>query len=186
MKNKQVRPCQPDRSWRRGSATCVFANLAFERCVLIKSIPAAVAVACPGRTVLAVDVSRRPLIWFVRGSADPKINPTAQRPPFHAARHFTSPRRGESGEVTKSVAFADQSSLIELMQAYGDRRPPCRTRWPVMSAGAIDKASEAGIGLAISSALAFVRGDQFHQGHQLTLHGLVLDLAVGPQQSQAE
>src|SRR5207247_3582856 len=32
----------------------------------------------------------------------------------------------------------------------------------------------------------FVRGDRFHQGHQLTLYGLVLDLAVGPQQPQAE
>src|SRR5258708_5676265 len=36
------------------------------------------------------------------------------------------------------------------------------------------------------TALVFVRGDRFHQGHQLTLHGLILDLAVGPQQSQAE
>jgi hypothetical protein len=34
--------------------------------------------------------------------------------------------------------------------------------------------------------LAFVRGDRFHQGHQLTLYGLILDPAVGPQQSQAE
>jgi hypothetical protein len=32
----------------------------------------------------------------------------------------------------------------------------------------------------------FVGGDRFHQGHQLTLYGLILDLAVGPQQSQAE
>src|SRR5882672_3715975 len=35
-------------------------------------------------------------------------------------------------------------------------------------------------------ALGFVRGDRFHQGHQLTLYGLILDLAVGPQQSKAE
>src|SRR5579872_4805815 len=34
--------------------------------------------------------------------------------------------------------------------------------------------------------LGFVRGDRFHQGHKLTLYGLVLDLAVGPQQPQAE
>src|ERR1700737_2246784 len=34
--------------------------------------------------------------------------------------------------------------------------------------------------------LVFVRGDRFHQRHQLTLYGLILDLAVGPQQSQAE
>src|SRR5947207_4498491 len=32
----------------------------------------------------------------------------------------------------------------------------------------------------------FVGGDRFHQGHQLTLYGLVLDLAVGTQQPQAE
>jgi 2-polyprenyl-6-methoxyphenol hydroxylase-like FAD-dependent oxidoreductase len=35
-------------------------------------------------------------------------------------------------------------------------------------------------------ALAFVCGDRFHQRHQLTLHGLVLDLAVGSQQPQTE
>jgi len=34
--------------------------------------------------------------------------------------------------------------------------------------------------------LALVGGDRFHQGHQLTLYGLVLDLAVGTQQPQAE
>src|SRR5665213_3130058 len=34
--------------------------------------------------------------------------------------------------------------------------------------------------------LVFVGRDRFHQGYQLTLYGLVLDLAVGPQQSQAE
>src|SRR6478735_8979515 len=34
--------------------------------------------------------------------------------------------------------------------------------------------------------LGFVRGDRFHQGHQLTLYRLILDLAVGPQQPQAE
>jgi len=61
--------------------------------------------------------------------------------------------------------------------------PSCRTRRPVMSAGAIDETSEAGVGLAVSSALTFVRCDRLHQGHQLTLHGLVLDLAVGAQQS---
>src|SRR3954451_15802889 len=32
----------------------------------------------------------------------------------------------------------------------------------------------------------FVRCDRFHQGHQLTLDRLVLDLAVGAQQAQAE
>src|SRR6478735_6869184 len=31
-----------------------------------------------------------------------------------------------------------------------------------------------------------VRGDRLHQGHQLTLHRLVLDLAVGAQQPEAE
>ena len=35
-------------------------------------------------------------------------------------------------------------------------------------------------------ALFLVRCDRFHQGHQLTLNGLVLDLAVGPQQPEAE
>ena len=39
------------------------------------------------------------------------------------------------------------------------------------------------IGQAVSDRSVFVRGDRFHQGHQLTLHGLILDLAVGPQQS---
>ena len=34
--------------------------------------------------------------------------------------------------------------------------------------------------------LVFVRGDRFHQGHQLTLNGLILDLAVSTQQPQAE
>src|ERR1700733_7082755 len=34
--------------------------------------------------------------------------------------------------------------------------------------------------------LIFVRSDRFHQGHQLPLNGLVLDLAVGPQQPEAE
>src|SRR3954453_19141898 len=32
----------------------------------------------------------------------------------------------------------------------------------------------------------FVRGNRFHQGHQLALYGLILDLAVAPQQPQAE
>src|SRR5882672_1068117 len=34
--------------------------------------------------------------------------------------------------------------------------------------------------------LLFLGGNQFHQRHQLTLHRLILDLAVGPQQPQAE
>jgi len=34
--------------------------------------------------------------------------------------------------------------------------------------------------------LVFVGSDRFHQRHELTLHGLVLDLAVGPEQPQAE
>jgi hypothetical protein len=38
----------------------------------------------------------------------------------------------------------------------------------------------------VGSGLVFVRGDRFHQGHQLALDGLILDLAVGTQQSQAE
>ena len=38
----------------------------------------------------------------------------------------------------------------------------------------------------VSECLLFVRGNRFHQGHQLTLHGLILDLAVRPQQPQAE
>ena len=38
----------------------------------------------------------------------------------------------------------------------------------------------------VRERLCFVRGNRFHQGHQLTLHGLILDLAIGPQQSQAE
>jgi hypothetical protein len=33
--------------------------------------------------------------------------------------------------------------------------------------------------------LVFVRGNRFHQGHQLTLDGLILDLGVGPQQPKA-
>src|ERR1700686_2794884 len=41
-------------------------------------------------------------------------------------------------------------------------------------------------GTLADRALAFVRGDRFHQGHQLTLNGLILDLAVGPQQPKAE
>jgi len=48
----------------------------------------------------------------------------------HVARHFAS----HTGEVTKSIAFADRSSLIELMQARSDRLPPCLTRSPVMRA----------------------------------------------------
>src|SRR5205085_6732378 len=38
----------------------------------------------------------------------------------------------------------------------------------------------------LSNRSILVRGDRFHQGHQLTLYGLVLDLAVGAQQPQAE
>src|SRR5438445_10113848 len=38
----------------------------------------------------------------------------------------------------------------------------------------------------LSNRSILVRGDRFHQGHQLTLYGLVLDLAVGSQQPQAE
>jgi hypothetical protein len=34
--------------------------------------------------------------------------------------------------------------------------------------------------------LGFVRGDRFHQGHQLALHGLILDLAIRPQQPETE
>jgi hypothetical protein len=34
--------------------------------------------------------------------------------------------------------------------------------------------------------LVFVGRDRFHQRHELALYGLILDLAVGPQQSQAE
>src|SRR5215475_12680086 len=34
--------------------------------------------------------------------------------------------------------------------------------------------------------LRFVRGDRFHQGNELTLHRLILDLAVGAQQPEAE
>src|ERR1700687_3643099 len=44
----------------------------------------------------------------------------------------------------------------------------------------------AGQGDKTRTRLVFVRGDRFHQRHQLTLYGLILDLAVGPQQSQAE
>src|ERR1700761_7917613 len=35
-------------------------------------------------------------------------------------------------------------------------------------------------------ALVFVGSDRFHQRYQLTLHRLVLDLAVGAQQPEAE
>src|SRR6267378_6087414 len=43
-----------------------------------------------------------------------------------------------------------------------------------------------GPGSANQSHLVFVRGNRFHQGDQLALHGLILDLAVSPQQPQAE
>src|SRR5262249_32211759 len=38
----------------------------------------------------------------------------------------------------------------------------------------------------VAVRLFFVGGDRFHQGYQLTLHRLILDLAIGAQQSQAE
>src|SRR5580698_2064274 len=41
-------------------------------------------------------------------------------------------------------------------------------------------------GTSADRALVLVRSDRFHQRHQLTLHGLILDLAVGPQQPEAE
>src|ERR1700722_10104537 len=59
----------------------VRASLALERCVLIKLTPR--LLPRPGRSVLAVDVSRRPPTWFARGRADPKINPTVQRQPVY-------------------------------------------------------------------------------------------------------
>ena len=37
-----------------------------------------------------------------------------------------------------------------------------------------------------SVGLTFVRGNGFHQGHELALHGLVLDLAISSQQPEAE
>src|SRR5882757_2276849 len=40
--------------------------------------------------------------------------------------------------------------------------------------------------IGTDKALGFVGGNRFHQGHQLALNGLVLDLAVGAQQPQAE
>src|SRR3979490_646480 len=43
-----------------------------------------------------------------------------------------------------------------------------------------------GPGSANQSHLVFVRGNRFHQGDQLALHGLILNLAVSPQQPQAE
>src|SRR6185437_476602 len=39
---------------------------------------------------------------------------------------------------------------------------------------------------AAQEELFLVGGDRFHQGDQLTLHGLILDLAVSPQQAEAE
>src|SRR6185437_5624908 len=41
-------------------------------------------------------------------------------------------------------------------------------------------------GTLADRALILVRCDRFHQRHQLTLDGLILDLAVGPQQPEAE
>ena len=52
--------------------------------------------------------------------------------------------------------------------------------------GAANQIAKPGSARRSGDALVFVRGDRFHQGHQLTLYGLILDLAVGPQQPQAE
>src|SRR5882724_8296284 len=45
---------------------------------------------------------------------------------------------------------------------------------------------KAGAGSSGGDELFGHTGDRFQQGHHLTLHGLILDLAIGPQQSQAE
>src|ERR1700716_4004065 len=66
--------------------------------------------------------------------------------------------------------------------------------WPIsMWPGTIDRIHGAANQVrenrdrpSFNRRLAFVRGDRFHQRHQLTLYGLILDLAIGPQQSQAE
>src|SRR5262245_52964538 len=43
-----------------------------------------------------------------------------------------------------------------------------------------------GAAIQARCCLALVGRDRFHQGHQLTLYSLILDLAVGAQQPQAE
>ena len=82
---------------------------------------------------------------------------------------------------------------------YGDglvlSRPDQHVAWrgdrlPVDPLALIDRVRGAGepglLRRPAARRLILVRGDRFHQGHQLTLDGLILDLAIGPQQPQAE
>src|ERR1700738_4782062 len=64
-------------------------------------------------------------------------------------------------------------------------RPPIR--WPrsIASAAPQSRCARTGTDRPVLK-LGFVRGDRFHQRHQLALHRLILDLAVGAQQSQAK
>ena len=94
-------------------------------------------------------------------------------------------RSGQDGcEQSPTTAIANGASW---RQAHSDALPPRPARWPIMSA--VQKIRRARPVTASLSLPAFeLRSLRwvFHQGYQLTLHGLVLDLAIGPQQSQAE
>src|SRR6202041_757002 len=60
-------------------------------------------------------------------------------------------------------------------------RQPIRLRWLIVSAAyGEDQAATPALGSV------FVGRDRFHQGHELPLDGLILDLAVGAQEPQAE
>ena len=156
-------PFKPNAS-REIIRNCVSEKVAAERCVLIKLLSRLLhcrTTAIPrGLRRRLFRMSQQGLMRFARTWPDWKITCLA--------------RAGRAAGVT-----AGSSAWLRTATH-------CRKCAWVLSIRPQMRSARPGSAKCVSSNLVFVRGDRLHQGDQLALYGLVLDLAIGPQQPQAE